>query len=61
MLNYKSPLVLAFTIGTLSLGFSYEALADTIDVPGDAPSISWAVDIASSGDNIVLSDGIYYE
>lgn len=42
----------------LFAGFSNAAV---INVPGDVPSISWAVDIAESSDEIIIANSTYFE
>ena len=37
------------------------ASAAVIHVPDDVPSLTWAINIAEGGDEIIISDGIYYE
>lgn len=37
------------------------AFADTINVPGDYPTIQGAIDAASNGDTVMIAGGSYYE
>lgn len=57
MRSISTPLLLAGSI--MALGS--HALADTINVPGDQPSISAAISAAAPGDTILVADGTYNE
>jgi predicted outer membrane repeat protein len=49
------------SMGVLLLAAIGSASAATIRVPQDLPSISWAVGVAASGDEIVIAPGTYSE
>ncbi|MCA9245293.1 MAG: right-handed parallel beta-helix repeat-containing protein [Phycisphaerales bacterium] len=44
---------------TLALPLAASALADTILVPADAPTIQAAIDLADPNDQVILADGVY--
>lgn len=52
--------VMSMAIGAVVLVTGF-AVAGTINVPADAPSIAAAVDMANDGDVIAIAAGVYYE
>ena len=54
----KSFIANAIVAGLMLSG---AAVADTINVPGDYPTIQGAIDASSNGDVISIDGGIYYE
>ncbi len=53
--------MLALLVTGLAGGLSSPATADTIAVPGDAPTIQIALNISVNGDEIVVAPGTYFE